>query len=365
MRSRQHGVTSLVSPPQHIFVTLLLVAACLIACARAQNNAQVSDLCGTSNMQNFASSSAENAPAARLVGSPTCRPDLNGFLVDIFNGVQAIDCPNIGNNNNNQITQTTFSVFMSCTGRENDGRGVTGSLYLTTNDTTNTATNSVTIPIGITKKNLLVRLHNTDQSVSGRICTLQLTAELFAKDPDKGTCVTCYEQPANTATVACGSVGDDDDDTIWNTTAFWDTLSVLVFIFIVMVAVIIDDIKRQKVEQLIGVVSTAKRRGDGLPPVSTVDAAYKQAMARYNNSKPSQSAAAAAPAPSSSFKTKDDLDDDGDADGADADGYLYDDYATNRRPAGAKAATSQLSRFLPQRRRHQSAKYVRLPQTHK
>lgn len=187
---------------------LTILCGVLYLCvAHAQITATVTELCGTSSMQSTSGSGFAGNPATRIT-SVVCDANQNGFLVDIFNGVESITCNDLPDQNPQMVT---FSVDMTCTGTENGGSGVTGSLKVGFNGTAGSTSSVVTISNGITSKGLLVALNSDSTDISGRTCSLTLRADLYAKNPISGECVACVDSAVITVTDTCG-VGSDDDD---------------------------------------------------------------------------------------------------------------------------------------------------------
>lgn len=241
----------------------IALCAVLLACALADTSdaqTQISDLCGTSNMQSFAGNSYVGTPAARITNA-VCRPDENGFRIDIFNGIESISCNNV---DNDVLSSNVFSVQMYCTGTENNG-DITGSLQVSTNDSTSTTTSLITIPLGVTKSNLLVKLDNDDISISGRQCILQPFVELFARNPDTGICTSCQDQPGPALSQNCGAIGTKDDGNIGESVWLWLVIDVLIIGAAIVTPLLVDYDDERDANRLRAKVDVARRQNDIVP----------------------------------------------------------------------------------------------------
>jgi hypothetical protein len=202
---------------------------------------QITELCGTSNMQAIGSSAFAGGEGSRFA-SLRCEPDIGGYIVQIFNGAGSINCK--GSLEPAVQDYIQFSVSMSCTGPENNGNGVTGSIKIPSNQTSNTFSSVVNIPFGLTSDEIPVLLDNQDLAISGRTCNLVLLADLRAKNPADGKCVNCLVSTTFTATDTCGALetkttcGFFDlvchfDQGTWDESAFfWILFDLIIFMLI-------------------------------------------------------------------------------------------------------------------------------------
>lgn len=241
-------------------VYFVVILSCLARVSHTQTDIPLFDTCGTANMQSF---STAGAPSTKITDSVVCDPSINGFLVDIFNGMSAISCDNV--DSSGALGQTEFSVRMSCSGDENGGQGVTGSLQVSPNATSNgnAVSTTVTIPLGITKRNLPVVLDTSGITISGRTCTLSLYAELYAAIPgtEPTQCLVCENQYVTSTRQTCGLPPDDDDDddifdsifSGWILVAFIDALAFAIYM-------LVRDENNKRVLRLIGKVEDAQDR---------------------------------------------------------------------------------------------------------
>lgn len=187
--------------------------------AQAAGKTQIVELCGTSNMQSVAGSGSSSGEGARF-SSIRCVPSQSGYVVQIFNGAEAIDCS--GSLNPPVSDSLQFAVAMSCTGPENGGFGVTGSIKIPQNTTTQTFSSVVNIPYGLTSDDVTVLLDNQNLNIAGRTCTLTLLADLRAKDPVTQECVNCLAATVVSVVDTCGSIDTSTDCSFFHLVCHFD-----------------------------------------------------------------------------------------------------------------------------------------------
>lgn len=220
---------------------LFLLISCLADPSRAQipngngGSAGVPDLCGTSNTQSLASSGFGGNPPTRFE-SLRCDTVANAYVVSIFNGAESIVCSNLPD-----ITTAalTFSVDMTCTGPENGGRGITGSLSIPLNESLSTDTSAVILPYGITAQELLVVPSTSGITLSGRTCTLNLRADLYARRPGSSECVSCLNAIVLTVKDTCGFENQESSCNFFNvvcrfTDGTWENSAIFWIYFIIV-----------------------------------------------------------------------------------------------------------------------------------
>jgi hypothetical protein len=174
-------------------------------------SAGASDLCFSSNAQSLALSGVPGNPATRFA-SVVCDTVLNAYIIQIFNGAEAISCTGTPSN-----TALTFTVDMSCTGPENGNRGITGHLSIPINTTTESFTSAVSVPYGMTSSGLQVVPSSAGSLLADRTCVLTLRADLYALRPGTdGQCVSCISQPVLSITDTCGAQQVEDDCNFFN-----------------------------------------------------------------------------------------------------------------------------------------------------
>ena len=228
-------------------IVIAFTVMAVLDCARAQDiSTQIVDLCGSSNMQSFSSSGVNNNIATQFTAI-YCAPEINGFYVDLFNGVESITCPNLSDQ---QIQATTFSASMTCSGPENGGRGITGSFQVPINGSSSTLSSLVQINNGLTAKNLAIVANDADITISGRACTITLRAQLFAKN-SVGDCVPCLDTIIISNEKTCGVLDQEESCGFWklgcafengtwdNSALFWMLFIVIFLILVPVVALVL------------------------------------------------------------------------------------------------------------------------------
>jgi hypothetical protein len=200
-------------------VLIIATAFAQLDYAEAQiSPTQITELCGTSNMQSVGGSGFSGNQNARI-SAMRCEPSINGYIISIFNGVESIQCNDLPSQNPQSVT---FGVAMTCTGSENGGRGITGSIKYNINGSSNTQTSIIEIANGLTQTDIPVILDSPDLPISGRTCSLSLFADLYALDPNTGKCVKCVNAYVVTNKDTCGSISDDDDCGFFNIVCQFD-----------------------------------------------------------------------------------------------------------------------------------------------
>lgn len=175
-------------------------------------------LCDTSATQSVANSGYAGITGTRFT-SVSCDPVQNAMIVKIFNSVGSIYCANQGH-----IDSTTFTVFMKCSGKENNGNGVTGSLTgLIQNGKIVQHSAGISLQVSGTSDSLIVALDDPNVSISGRTCTIDLYADLWAQETSGGECYACLNRNILQLKQQCGYVEvDDDSDENWTDKSyFW------------------------------------------------------------------------------------------------------------------------------------------------
>lgn len=234
--------------------------ALLVATTGYAASVQITELCGTSNMQSLATSGFAGGEGTRFA-SLRCDPSIGGYVVQIFNGAGAIDC---GTSLVPAIQDyVQFSVSMSCSGPENGGNGVTGSIKISQNGTQQTLSSVVNIGYGITSDDIPVLLDNQDLTIAGRTCSLTLHADLRAKDPVSGQCVNCLVTAVFNTVDTCGSqdfsndcsffdlVCQFDEGTWYKSAFFWFLLDLIVFMLVPIFAYVVILDQRRAAERRI------------------------------------------------------------------------------------------------------------------
>jgi hypothetical protein len=147
----------------------------------------------------------------------------NQFVISVFNNVQVISqsqCANLIGNSAPTPGITSFSVYLSCSGPENNGNGITGGIQLPiTNVSTTAILNVINIPVGATYSNIPIKPHNSQVSLSNRQCSIQLQATLFAI-LGGGYCQACYNVPIVTISFDTGATGDSEPCSFWALTCY-------------------------------------------------------------------------------------------------------------------------------------------------
>ncbi len=191
-------------------------------------------VCSSSLVQ--ATVSNLNNQIATYVPSLSYDPANNRFVASIFNNVQVISqsqCSNLIGNSAPTPGITSFSIYLSCKGPENNGNGITGGIQLPiTNASTTAILNVVNIPVGSTYSSIPIRPHNSQASLANRVCTIQLQATLFAI-LGGGYCQACYNVPIVSIDWNTGASGDSQPcsfgdltcynnfDILWRSTLLW------------------------------------------------------------------------------------------------------------------------------------------------
>lgn len=249
------------------FFALLMVTADVDAAS-----VQISELCGTSNMQSISSSGFAGGEGTQFA-SLRCDPSIGGYVVKIFNGAGAIDC---GSSLVPAVRDyVQFSVSMSCSGPENGGRGVTGSIKIPQNGTEQLLSSVINLGYGITSDEIPVLLDNQDLTIAGRTCSLTLNADLRAKDLFSERCVDCLATPVFTTLDTCGSqdfsndcsffdlVCQFDEGTWYKSAFFWILLDLIVFMLVpIFVFVVMLDQRRMAERRIFRKAMIAEVRRD-------------------------------------------------------------------------------------------------------
>jgi len=218
---------------------------------------QTFQLCGTSAMSSLASSGFSGSVGTRFVDA-TCDVVQNAFNIKIFNAVESINCLSTG-----QISSTTFSVLMRCSGADNEGRGITGSISSVTLNGTSQIRSGITLKNSETSGNILVTLDDPNASINGRSCSLTLIADLWAQETPGGVCSSCIGQPILEVTRTCGWVGENVDDChffdlfchfyegIWpESSFFYIVFNSVIYIFVAIIYMIILNGRSKKMRAL-------------------------------------------------------------------------------------------------------------------
>jgi hypothetical protein len=152
---------------------------------------------------------------------------------------------------------------MRCSGADNEGHGITGSMSNTILNGTSFIRSGITLKNSETSGNILVTLDDPNASINGRSCSLTLIADLWAQDFPGGTCSACIGQPVLEVTRTCGWVGDDDDDChyfdlfchfyegTWpESSFFYIVFNSLIYIFVSIIYMVVLNGKSEKMKAL-------------------------------------------------------------------------------------------------------------------
>ena len=178
-------------------------------------------ICSSSLIQ--ATVSNLNSQIASYMPTLSYDPANNQFIASIFNNVQVLSqsqCANLIGNSAPTPGITSFSIYLSCTGPENNGNGITGGIQLpVTNVSTTAILNTVNIPVGSTYSSIPIKPHNPQASLSNRQCVIQLQATLYAI-LGGGYCQACYNVPIVSINHDTGSSGDSQPCEFFDLTCY-------------------------------------------------------------------------------------------------------------------------------------------------
>lgn len=185
-----------------------------------QSHAQTG-ICSSSLVQ--ATVSNLNNQIASYMPTLTYDPANNRFVASVFNNVQVLSqsqCSNLIGNSAPTPGITSFSIYLSCTGPENNGNGIIGGIQLPVINVSTTAIlNTVNIPVGSTYSNIPIKPNNPQASLSNRRCVIQLQATLYAI-LGGGFCQACYNVPIVSINYDTGASGDSQPCEFFDLTCY-------------------------------------------------------------------------------------------------------------------------------------------------
>jgi hypothetical protein len=178
-------------------------------------------ICSSSLVQ--ATVSNLNNQIASYMPTLTYDPANNRFVASVFNNVQVLSqsqCSNLIGNSAPTPGITSFSIYLSCTGPENNGNGIIGGIQLPVINVSTTAIlNTVNIPVGSTYSNIPIKPNNPQASLSNRRCVIQLQATLYAI-LGGGFCQACYNVPIVSINYDTGASGDSQPCEFFDLTCY-------------------------------------------------------------------------------------------------------------------------------------------------
>lgn len=199
---------------------LFLIVGIILSVFTDRSYAQTG-ICSSSLVQ--ATVSNLNSQIASYMPTLSYDPANNRFVASIFNNVQVISqsqCTNLVGNSAPTPGITSFSVYLSCTGPENNGNGIIGGIQLpVTNVSTTAILNTVNIPVGSTYSSIPIKANNPNASLSNRRCVIQLQATLFAV-LGNGFCQACYNVPITSINYDTGASGDSQPCEFFDLTCY-------------------------------------------------------------------------------------------------------------------------------------------------